>query len=783
MQQQERSLQLEAETAKQTVETILSSIRDGFVTFDRAWRYTYVNDRQLEILNLSREAVMGQNVWDVFPDVVGTEAYHQLHRAMNERLDVQFEFYYPMLNCWVEHRVYPTADGIAILVADISDRKRSEEKLRESEQRYRTLFETVDEGFCVCEMLLDENNEPTDYRFLEVNPLFEMMTGLEQAQGKTARELVPNLEAHWFEIYGRVALTGEPVRFENYSEAMNRWFEVSAFRIGEPQSYKFAILFKNITDRKQAELALRESEKRFRSMADNAPFMVWVTDPTGYCTYLSQSWYDFTDQTEESGLGLGWLNATHPNDRQYAERTFLDANERKAGFRLEYRLRRKDGEYIWMIDAANPWFGLDGVFKGYIGSVIDISDRKQVEAEREQLLAREQAAREQAETANRIKDEFLAVLSHELRSPLNPILGWSKLLQHKKLDAAKTTAALATIERNAQLQVQLIDDLLDISRILRGKMNLMMMPVDLGIVIAAALETVRLAAEAKSLQIQPTISPAVGMVNGDATRLQQVVWNLLANAVKFTPNGGQISVDLAPVGTQAQIQVKDTGKGISPDFLPYVFEHFRQEDGATTRKFGGLGLGLAIARQIVEIHGGTVRADSLGEGQGATFTIQIPLTCQSVEMSSLEQAAKSAVDISGIRVLVVEDDADSREFIAFALEQENAIVTVVASGVDALQAIACSPPDIVVSDIGMPNIDGYMLIQQIRRLMAVKGESVPALSKEACYLPAIALTAYAGELDQKQALAAGFERHLAKPLEIDELIKAIAALVRRSSPD
>lgn len=249
----------------------------------------------------------------------------------------------------------------------------------------------------------------------------------------------------------------------------------------------------------------------------------------------------------------------------------------------------------------------------------DISDRKRIEAEREQLLQREQTAREAAETANRIKDEFLAVLSHELRSPLNPILGWSKLLQRGKLDAAKTTTALATIERNAQLQSQLIEDLLDISRILRGKLSLNVMPVNLSMVISAALETVRLAAEAKSLQIQTTFSPDVGTVIGDAGRLQQVVWNLLSNAVKFTPQGGQITVTLTQTGTHAQLQVTDTGKGINPDFLPYVFDHFRQEDGATTRKFGGLGLGLAIVRQLVELHGGTLAVDSPGVGQGATL--------------------------------------------------------------------------------------------------------------------------------------------------------------------
>jgi CheY-like chemotaxis protein/nitrogen-specific signal transduction histidine kinase len=397
----------------------------------------------------------------------------------------------------------------------------------------------------------------------------------------------------------------------------------------------------------------------------------------------------------------------------------------------------------------------------------DITKQKQAETELERMLAQEQVARESADRANRIKDEFLAVLSHELRSPLNPILGWSKLLQQRKLDAAKTAMALETIERNARLQVQLIDDLLDISRILRGKLILTVMPVDLSKVISEALETVRLAAEAKAIQICTTLLPSVGMVMGDAARLQQVVWNLLSNAVKFTPQRGQVAITLAWDETHAQIQVTDTGKGISSDFLPYVFEHFRQEDGATTRKFGGLGLGLAIVRQIVELHGGTVAVDSLGEGQGATFTVRIPLAPGSHELPAIEQPSDSTGDLSGIHVLVVDDDADSRDFVAFVLEQAGAIVTSVASATKALQAFSQAVPEIVVSDIGMPEMDGYMLMRQIRSLPLEQGGQIPA----------IALTAYAGEIDLQQALAAGFQRHLAKPIDPEAVIAIVTELV------
>ncbi|MBD2014970.1 response regulator [Microcoleus sp. FACHB-53] len=398
-------------------------------------------------------------------------------------------------------------------------------------------------------------------------------------------------------------------------------------------------------------------------------------------------------------------------------------------------------------------------------------ERQWAEEKRIQMLAREQEARQQAEAANRIKDEFLAVLSHELRSPLNPILGWSKLLRNGRLNAAKTAQALEIIERNAQLQSQLIEDLLDVSRILRGKLSLNMTPVNLAATIKAALETVRLAAEAKSIQIQTLFDPTIGQVLGDTARLQQVIWNLLTNAVKFTPEGGRVEVLLQQIGSQAQIQVRDTGKGISPDFLPHVFEYFRQADATTTRTFGGLGLGLAIVRHLVELHGGTVSADSQGEGQGATFTVRLPLIKDKSDRSKAEGNFSPLVPqsspLSGIRVLVVDDDTDSREFFAFVLEQLGAQVSTVTSAGEAIAFLEQSQPNILLSDIGMPDMDGYMLMRQIRAMPPEQGGQILA----------IALTAYAGEIDRQQALAAGFQHHLAKPVEPNELVKVILNLL------
>jgi signal transduction histidine kinase/FixJ family two-component response regulator len=421
----------------------------------------------------------------------------------------------------------------------------------------------------------------------------------------------------------------------------------------------------------------------------------------------------------------------------------------------------------------------------------DLIEQRQTADEREQLLTREQAARAEADRANRIKDEFLAVLSHELRSPLNPILGWTRLLQNGKLDAARQAEALNTIERNAKLQAQLIEDLLDLSRIMQGKLSLTAVPVNLASVIAAALETVHLAAAAKHIQMTLDLDSSIAPVSGDATRLQQVVWNLLTNAIKFTPKGGQVTVELRQLEQAAQMRVTDTGKGIQPQFLPHVFEYFRQEDGSTTRNFGGLGLGLAIVRQIVEMHGGTVWAESEGEHRGASFTVQLPLSTQArpSEPERPRDSVTLEAPLSNLQILLVDDETDTREFQAMVLEQSGATVTAVASGFEALQALDRFRPDLLISDIGMAAMDGYMLIQQIRSREALRshahltdqGRTMPAFSE--AVLPAIALTAYAGAFEQRKAIESGFQLHLTKPVEPEALVKAIVGLLRNSSSD
>ncbi|MBD2100294.1 GAF domain-containing protein [Leptolyngbya sp. FACHB-261] len=394
--------------------------------------------------------------------------------------------------------------------------------------------------------------------------------------------------------------------------------------------------------------------------------------------------------------------------------------------------------------------------------------------ERARLYEAERRTRADAQAANRLKDEFLSILSHEIRTPLNGILGWAQLLRRGTLDAATTTRALETIERNARIQTQLIDDLLDVSRIIRGQLSLELRPVSLGPVLEAAIETVRPAAKVKAIDIAPVLKGRESLVSGDANRLQQVVWNLLSNAVKFTPAGGRIEIGLASDPTSARIWVRDTGMGIRANFLPYVFERFRQADSAATRLYGGLGLGLAIVRHLVELHGGSVEVESPGEGQGATFTVRLPRLSIPEEPAASEPKSPEIAEsvwLTDLRILVVDDEADARDLLSTVLEQYGAQVTAVASSVEALAAFQHSKPDILLSDIGMPVEDGYALIRKIRTLEAGQDRLTPAA----------ALTAYAKAEDRTRALLAGFQTHIPKPINPQELAIVIAHLAGRTS--
>ena len=405
-----------------------------------------------------------------------------------------------------------------------------------------------------------------------------------------------------------------------------------------------------------------------------------------------------------------------------------------------------------------------------------VGDRAALAIEQSRLWEAERGARASAETANRMKDEFLATISHELRTPLTAILGWAEVLRRGGAESpAQTSRAIDAIHRNARVQVQLVDDLLDVSRIITGKLRLDLRPVTLEPIVEGALEAVAPAATAKGVHLEPFAPAQATVLLGDPDRLQQVLWNLLSNAVKFTPSGGRVRVAVDAVGTSVRVRVMDTGKGIGPDFLPHVFERFRQASAGTTRHHGGIGLGLAIVRHLVELHGGTVAVESDGEGQGSTFAVELPLDRSAATPTAAGEAAvddardPSAHVLAGVRVLLVDDEPDARELLAVVLERFGASVTVVASARDALAALDRALPDVIVSDIAMPDEDGRALLRAVRARPAASGGRVPAL----------ALSAYARGEDRAEALAAGFEEHLSKPVKIEVLVRALAALVDR----
>ncbi len=434
----------------------------------------------------------------------------------------------------------------------------------------------------------------------------------------------------------------------------------------------------------------------------------------------------------------------------------------------------KGGRAVDVSLTISPIRNADGRVIGASKIARDITERKQAERERDQLMASERAARQSADRANRAKDEFLATLSHELRTPLNAMLGWSQLMRMPDIPARELHQAALAIERNVRVQTRLVDDLLDLSRIVSGKMRLDVQRVNIATAIEAALETARAAAEAKQIRLQAILDASAGPVPGDATRLQQVVWNLVSNAVKFTPKGGRVQVLLERVNSHVEIRVTDTGIGIHADFLPHVFDRFRQAESSTTRAHGGLGIGLAIVKNLVELHGGTVTAYSNGPHEGATFTVSLPIALAQDEGTRYSEDerhpwSRAAVDLTNVCILVVDDDPDVVMLVERVFQGTGARIIGAGSVADALQVLQTDIPDIVLSDIGMPGEDGFSLVRRIKALPDGRGARIPV----------IALTAFARPEDRRRVLLAGFHLHLAKPVDTSELLAAVATLVGR----
>lgn len=772
--------QIRAETALRQSEekyrSIVQTANEGIWLIDAQAQTLYCNDRMAEMLGYTPTELLEQTVLECcFPDDIPS-AHQRIQSNLIDGNKEQFDFRFRckdgnellVLAC-----TSPLVDGQGAIVGalgmftDVTARKKAEAALQESEEKLRMATESANLGMWYWDGATDT---------LIWTDVARAMFGIPDDTEMTMKVFVETIHPDDLPFIQNVMSDLEVGRQHPEIEYRIRWADGTVRWILARGNSSYTAdgtlastqgVLMDITDRKQAEESLRQSEERLRLALLVGKAGIWDWDiPKNRVTWSEQI-YKFHGLTpgKFGGRVEDFAQLIHPDDQAHVSAAIRQTLEQKTAYEIEFRAIQPDETVRWLSTSGGVVVNAQGEPIRMLGATRDITERKAIDEERERLLLSEQRARTEAESANRIKDEFLAVLSHELRSPLNPILGWARLLQTQQFDEERRIHALETIERNAKLQTQLIDDLLDVSRILRGKLTLNVRAVNLVTVIESALETVRLAAEAKQIEIQSYMLLKDGKISGDAARLQQIVWNLVSNAVKFTPNHGQIEVRLERIGNNARIQVKDTGKGITPSFLPYVFDYFRQEDGKTTRKFGGLGLGLAIVRHLTELHGGTVHAESLGEAQGATFTVKLPLLCTPTSCEDMANTSLNA-DLSQLKIIVVDDDEDMRELAQFILEQQGAQVVTVASAAEVLLLFDRQPPDLLISDIGMPEIDGYMLMQQIRQRSPERGGMVPA----------IALTAYAGEYDQQKAIRSGFQKHISKPVEPEALISAIADL-------
>ena len=562
-------------------------------------------------------------------------------------------------------------------------------------------------------------------------------------------------------------------------------YAIRAQKYSDDELGRLTELFNEMLQRVQMQTeALHNAQSHFRLAVEAAPNAMIMVNQQGTIVLVNREAENLFQYSREQMIGQPVemlvperFRGNHPNFR---DSFFTGPQARPMGAGRDLFGRRRDGSELPLEIGLNPIRTNEGLM--VLSSIVDITERKGAEREREELLSAERVARSEAERASRMKDEFVATLSHELRTPLSAILGWAQMLRSGQSEPHELERGLEIIERNSRVQTQIIEDLLDMSRIISGKIRLDVQQVNLSEVIEAALTTVRPAAEAKGIRLQAMLDPRVGPVRGDASRLQQIVWNLLSNAIKFTGRGGRVQAALELVNSHVEIIVSDTGEGIRPEFLPFVFERFRQADASTTRRHSGLGLGLAIVKQLVELHGGTVRAHSPGANQGATFIVALPLMVvhgrAEPERAHPRVAATAAPSLPqpslrGLRVLVVDDEPDARELVARLLEHRGATVRCAATASEAIAAFQSFRPNVLISDIGMPVEDGYQLIRKIR-----------ALEASGAHTPALALTAFARSEDRTRAMLAGFQMHVAKPVEPAELVATVASLagLTRESP-
>jgi PAS domain S-box-containing protein len=673
-----------------------------------------------------------------------------------------------------------------ILAAIVTERRRTEEALRTKETQLQLITDIIP-------VMLTQCTRDLRYRF--VNRAYADIFGLqpEDIIGKSVPEFIGTDAYATIQPYVDRVLSGQRVECEleiPYARAGSRFMRAAYMPERDVQGNVtgWVASLSEITDRIRAEEQIKklnsELQRRiveFTALIDTAPVGIGVAlDPE--CNYIWGN-PEFVNMlgTEQSNLSMtGPAKDKLPfrilrNGKEVTPNELPMQRACREGREVaedDLEIVRADGRVIHELCRATPLLDEEGVVRGCIGVFLNITERKQGEKERERLLALEQDARAEAEAASRVKDEFLAVISHELRTPLNSILGWAQLLRNGRLDANTSSRALESMERNAKAQAKLVDDLLDVSRIISGKLRLDVRPIELIPVINAAVDAIRHALDAKEIHLETHFEEAGSHVMGDPNRLQQVVWNLLSNSAKFTPKGGRVEIRLERKDLSAHLRVTDSGEGIRSEFLPYVFDRFRQEDSSRTRKHGGLGLGLAIVHHLIEMHGGTVEAYSAGEDRGATFTVILPLAREARAFGDNRirfQLAPNTPALTGVRVLIVEDDPDSLEMLRMVVKVHGADVRTATRTSAALDVMAQWPPQVLIADIGLPDEDGYTLMKKAQLLADERGFS----------LNAMALTGYAGEQEGQRVLTAGFQAYLTKPTEPRQLVESIVNLLGR----
>jgi PAS domain S-box-containing protein len=659
------------------------------------------------------------------------------------------------------------------------------ESLRQSEERFRLLVDSV-----------------RDYAIFMLDPQGYVLTwnaGAERIKGYRAAEIIG---CHFSRFYPPEALgRGLPDHeleeaqrlgsFENEGWRVRKdgslfWANVvvTAMRDATDQLIGYSKVTRDLTQRRGHEEALRQSEERFRLLVEGVgEYAIFMLDVNGKVATWNVGAQRIKGYAADEIVGRHFSDFYPQDVREsgWPDHELQQASEHGSFVDTGWRVR-KDGTMFWANVTITALRDEAGCLLGYAKLTRDLTESRRVEAielasnDREQVLDAERSARIAAQHAARVKDEFLATLSHELRTPLSAILGWTQIvLKGRATGPADQRRAMEVIDRNARAQVKLIDDLLDLSRIMTGKIRLDLQQISLPDVVQAAIDSALPIAEAKEIRLRSLLDPSCTMVSADSSRLQQVVWNLLTNAIKFTPKGGQVQVLVQRVKSHIELSVSDTGIGIPASFVPLVFDRFSQQDSSSTRAHGGLGLGLAICKQLVELHGGSIRVTSPGEGRGATFFVELPVslmqvederTHPSVEVEPTEMIALPKLD--GVHVFAVDDEPDARALLERILEDHGAIVTTFESANAVLAALKASRPSVIVSDVGMPGMDGFQMIRALR-----------ADESRDARVPALALTAFARAEDRKRSLQAGFQAHLAKPFDVGELVLLVADLVGR----